>query len=118
MFDGADGSQMACWECREDAEMADHAHEIDESFVVIEGSSLLLLRGRELRVSAGQECHNAKGTRVSVRAQALLRGRELRVNAGQECLVAKGRCIAGRARAGTRTIHVFGGRQARRAPVA
>ncbi|HMA94365.1 MAG TPA: cupin domain-containing protein [Polyangiaceae bacterium] len=86
VFDGADGSQMAFWECLLDAETAEHVHTFDEYGVVIEGEYTLVLEGREIIVGAGQEYFIPKGTR-----------------------------IAGRVRAGTRTIHMFGGRRAERA---
>lgn len=86
VFDGADGSQMAFWTVTEDASTAEHVHPFDEWFVVVEGAYVLTLDGREVRVRAGEECFIAKGTR-----------------------------IAGTVRAGTRTIHAFGGRRAQRA---
>ena len=85
VFDGADGNQMAFWECHCDAETAEHVHPFDEYFIVVEGSYALTLDGKSVVVGAGQECFIAKGTR-----------------------------IAGRAKAGTRTIHAFGGRRANR----
>ena len=85
VFDGVDGSQMAFWECPADAETAEHEHAFDEYLIVVEGSYTLRLDDRELRVAAGEECFIPRGTRVS-----------------------------GRVTAGTRTIHVFGGRRADR----
>ncbi len=85
VFDGADGSQMAFWCCNSDAVTAEHIHEFDEYFIVVEGSYLLTLNGQERRVGPGQECHIPRGTRIS-----------------------------GRVTAGTRTIHMFGGQRARR----
>jgi ethanolamine utilization protein EutQ (cupin superfamily) len=41
-------------------------------------------------------------------------GEEVRVDAGQEMFIPKGMRIAGRVKAGTRTIHAFGGRRAER----
>ena len=85
VFDGADGSQMAFWQCESEAMTAEHVHEFDEYFVVVEGTYVLILNGKEIRVEAGQEYHIPRGTR-----------------------------IAGRVTAGTRTIHVFGGQRAKR----
>ncbi|HXN30943.1 MAG TPA: cupin domain-containing protein [Polyangiaceae bacterium] len=85
VFDGADGSQMACWTVERDAETAEHVHEFDEWFMVVEGSYVLTLNGEEVRICAGQEYFIPKGTR-----------------------------IAGHVTAGTRTIHAFGGRRAER----
>jgi len=87
VFDGADGSQMAVWRVERDAATAEHVHQFDEWFLVIEGAYILLLDGREVRVSAGQEYFIPKGTR-----------------------------IAGHVMAGTRTVHSFGARRAERAP--
>jgi quercetin dioxygenase-like cupin family protein len=83
VFDGADGSQMAFWECHADATTAEHVHAFDEYFVVVQGSYVLVLDGQELRLEAGSEYFIPRGTR-----------------------------IAGRVTAGTRTIHFFGGRRA------
>lgn len=85
VFDGADGSQMAFWECRSDAETEEHIHSFDEYFIVVEGSYVLSLDGKHVRVGPGEECFIARGTR-----------------------------IAGKVAAGTRTIHVFGGHRANR----
>ncbi len=85
VFDGADGSQMAFWECSTDATTAEHIHAFDEYFIVVEGCYVLYLDGEEVRVGAGQEHFIPKGTRIS-----------------------------GRVTAGTRTIHVFGGHRANR----
>ncbi|HEY5146789.1 MAG TPA: cupin domain-containing protein [Polyangiaceae bacterium] len=84
-IDGIDGSQMAFWTVERDAVTAEHVHEFDEWFLVVEGSYTLTLDGREVRVGAGQEYVIPKGTR-----------------------------IAGRVTAGTRTVHAFGGRRAER----
>ena len=86
VFDGADGSQMAFWTCPEAAVSAAHAHDYDEYFVVVQGCYTLVIDGR----------------RIPVRA-------------GEECFVPKGLPHGGEAEAGTRTIHAFGGRRARRA---
>jgi quercetin dioxygenase-like cupin family protein len=88
VFDGADGSQVALWECHADASTEEHVHEFDEYFLVVEGSYTLNLDGKEIQLGAGQECVIPRGTKIS-----------------------------GSVLAGTRTIHVFGGhRAARRAP--
>jgi quercetin dioxygenase-like cupin family protein len=86
VFDGADGSQMAFWSVERDAATAEHVHPFDEWFLVISGSYVLTLEGREVQVNAGQEYFIPKGTK-----------------------------IAGRVTAGTRTVHAFGGRRAERA---
>jgi mannose-6-phosphate isomerase-like protein (cupin superfamily) len=86
VFDGEDGSQMAFWTVERDAVTAEHVHEFDEWFLVVEGSYTLTLDGNEVCIEAGQECFIPRGTR-----------------------------IAGRVSAGTRTVHAFGGRRAVRA---
>ncbi len=86
VFDGADGSQMAFWTVEREAVTAEHVHEFDEWFLVVEGSYTLTLDGREVRIGAGQEYFIPKGTR-----------------------------IAGLVTAGTRTLHAFGGKRAQRA---
>lgn len=86
VFDGVGGSQMAFWTVERDAVTAEHVHEFDEWFMVVEGSYVLTLNGEDVEVSAGREFFIPKGT-----------------------------TIAGRVTAGTRTIHAFGGRRAERA---
>ena len=86
VFDGADGTQVAFWECSQDARTEEHVHPFDEYFIVIEGSYTLTIDGQDTEVRAGQECLIPRGTRIS-----------------------------GRVLAGTRTIHMFGGRRAIRA---
>ncbi len=86
VFDGADGSQMAFWSMAHDGVTAEHVHEFDEWFLVVEGLYVLMLNGAEVRVGPGQEYFIPRGTR-----------------------------IAGSVTAGTRTIHAFGGRRAERA---
>ena|ERR1019366_110942 len=85
IFDGADGSQMAFWTVERDAITAEHVHQFDEWFVVVEGSYVLLLNGKEVRIEAGQEYFIPKGTRIS-----------------------------GRVTAGTRTVHAFESQRAER----
>lgn len=85
VFDGADGSQMAFWTVERDAVTTEHVHEFDEWFIVVEGLYTLTLDGRQVHVGPGQECFIPKGTRIS-----------------------------GRVTAGTRTVHAFGGRRAKR----
>jgi Cupin domain len=80
---------VALWTVERDAVTAEHVHEFDEWLLVVEGSYVLTLNGKEVRVRVGQEYFIPKGT-----------------------------TIAGRVTAGTRTIHAFGGRRAERAPSA
>ncbi len=86
VFDGADGSQMAFWTCRSDRVSSVHAHDYDEYLVVVQGRYILGIDGRRIPLEAGQEY-----------------------------LIPKNVPHGGEAVAGTRTIHAFGGRRARRA---
>lgn len=88
VFDGADGTQIAFWECSADAHTAEHVHEFDEYFIVVEGCYAVTIDGTETVVRAGQEC-----------------------------VIRRGATISGSVTAGTRTIHMFGGRRAHRAYV-
>ncbi len=85
IFDGADGSQMAFWTCRETAPSAAHAHEYDEYMMVVQGCYTLIIDGRRISVKAGQEYFIPRG------------------------VVHSGEVVAG-----TRTIHAFGGHRANR----
>jgi ethanolamine utilization protein EutQ (cupin superfamily) len=85
VFDGADGSQMAFWTCRETAASVPQVHEFDEYMVVVEGCYTLLI----------------DNTRISLKA-------------GEECFIPQGVLHGGEVEAGTRTIHAFGGQRALR----
>lgn len=89
VFDGADGSQMTFWTCRETASSAAHMHDFDEYMVVVEGCYTLIIDGEKIPVRAGEEYFIPRGTRH-----------------------------AGEVVAGTRTIHAFGGRRAERVKTA
>ena len=86
VFDGADGSQMAFWTCKDAATSAWHTHDYDEYFVVVQGCYTILMEGKRIPV-----------------------------HAGGEFLVPKGVPHGGESLAGTRTIHAFGGKRAERA---
>jgi quercetin dioxygenase-like cupin family protein len=45
VFDGADGSQMALWTCRETASSAVHVHDFDEYMIVVQGCCTLIIDG-------------------------------------------------------------------------
>jgi mannose-6-phosphate isomerase-like protein (cupin superfamily) len=85
VFDGADGSQMAFWTCKQTAASAPHVHEYDEYMVVVQGCYTLIIDGRRIPL-----------------------------NAGAEYLIPKGVLHSGEVLAGTRTIHAFGGHRASR----
>jgi quercetin dioxygenase-like cupin family protein len=86
IFDGADGSQMAFWTCRETAASAPHTHDYDEYMMVVQGCYTLLINGERIPVKAGEEYFIARGVPHS-----------------------------GEVVAGTRTIHAFGGHRGDRA---
>lgn len=86
VFDGADGSQVALWTCREERVSAEHAHPFDEYVLVIEGRATVIVGDSRTELHAGDELVIPKGTK-------------------QRMAVA----------AGTRTMHVFGGKRAKRA---
>lgn len=85
VYDGADGSQMAFWTCRDTAFSAPHIHDFDEYMLVVEGCYTLIIEGRKIPVRAGEEFHIPR------------------------CVAHAGEVVAG-----TRTIHAFGGRRAER----
>jgi quercetin dioxygenase-like cupin family protein len=85
VFDGADGSQMAFWTCRETAESAAHVHDYDEYMVVVRGCYTLIIDGQRIALRAGEEYFIPRGVQY-----------------------------AGEVLAGTRTIHAFGGHRAKR----
>jgi quercetin dioxygenase-like cupin family protein len=86
LFDGADGSQVALWQAKADRVSKEHTHDFDEYLLVIEGGCTAVIDGKRIELLAGEELVIPKGTRQSLEVLA-----------------------------GTRTIHVFGGRRARRA---
>jgi mannose-6-phosphate isomerase-like protein (cupin superfamily) len=83
--DGVDGSQMAFWTCTENAIPDAHVHHYDEYMVVLSGRYTVIANGSRIPVLAGEEMFIPQG---------LWHGREVL--------------------AGTRTIHAFGGRRAKR----
>ena len=86
VFDGADESQMAFWTCYETAVSAAHVHDFDEYMIVVAGCYTLVIEGKKIDV-----------------------------NAGEEFFIPRGVWHAGEVVAGTRTIHAFGGKRAKRA---
>lgn len=85
VFDGADGSQVAFWKCRENRVSEPHVHDYDEYMIVVQGNFTLIINNQRVPLSAGQEYHIHKGV-----------------------------THAGEVTAGTRTIHVFGGKRVTR----
>jgi quercetin dioxygenase-like cupin family protein len=85
VFDGADGSQMTFWTCGQTAVSSEHVHDYDEYIVVVQGCYTLTIDGRRIKL-----------------------------NSGDEYFIPRGTLHSGYVVAGTRTIHCFGGRRARR----
>lgn len=85
VFDGADNSQVAFWTCEIDGISKEHVHEYDEYFVVIQGKYTLTIENKKYSLVVGQEY-----------------------------FIPKGLPHAGEYIAGTRTIHAFGGKRAKR----
>jgi len=85
VIDGADGSQVAFWTARADRMSSEHVHEFDEYILVVEGRATLIVDGKERVLEVGDEAVIPRGTTQRMAVVA-----------------------------GTRTIHVFGGRRARR----
>jgi len=86
VFDGIEGSQMAFWTCHHSAVSAAHAHDYDEYFVVVQGCYVMIVGDQRIPVRAGEEYFIPAGT-----------------------------AHGGESVAGTRTIHAFGCRRAKRA---
>jgi mannose-6-phosphate isomerase-like protein (cupin superfamily) len=85
VFDGIDGSQMAFWTNPDGGKSAEHVHDYDEYFVVVQGRYTLIMDGKRIPL-----------------------------NVGEEYFIPKGAVHSGESTPGTRTIHAFGGKRARR----
>jgi quercetin dioxygenase-like cupin family protein len=85
VFDGTDGSQITIWTSKFGGESAEHVHDYDEYFTVVQGQYTVIIEGRRTPVKAGGEYFIPKG-----------------VSHGGECTP------------GTRTINAFGGQRADR----
>ncbi|MFZ5892711.1 MAG: cupin domain-containing protein [Myxococcota bacterium] len=88
LFDGADGSQVALWTCHASRVSSEHTHEFDEYVYVLEGHCVAVVDGQRIELPAGGELLIPRGTRQSMEVKA-----------------------------GSRTLHVFGGKRALREPV-
>jgi mannose-6-phosphate isomerase-like protein (cupin superfamily) len=85
VFDGADGSQMAFWTYQGGGKSAEHVHDYDEYFTVVQGQYTVIMKGKRIPVGIGEEF-----------------------------LIPKGTLHNGEAVAGTRAIYAFGGQRAKR----
>jgi quercetin dioxygenase-like cupin family protein len=83
-YTAADGGQMAFWTCDRDRESKEHRHDFDEYLVCLQGEY-----------------------------RAVLNGVETVLKPGDELFIPKGTVQSGFVRAGTRTIHAFGGKRIR-----
>ncbi len=81
-FQGPDGSQAAYWTCHSDQVSKKHIHDFDEYMICVSGQYTAYIGEKEIVLDPGDELHIPKGK--------------------EQC----GKCIAG-----TRTIHVFGGKR-------
>jgi quercetin dioxygenase-like cupin family protein len=85
VFDGADGSQVALWICHADRVSREHAHPFDEWVFVLEGTVTATVAGATTVLCGGDELHIPKGAQQTMAFTA-----------------------------GTRSLHAFGGKRARR----
>lgn len=85
VFDGVDGSQVAFWTAKSNRTSTEHAHEFDEYILVVEGRAVVTTTDGQTVLTAGMEMVIPRGTT-------------------QRMAVTEG----------TRTIHVFAGKRARR----
>lgn len=81
-YTAADGSQMAFWIYTADRISKEHIHDYDEYMVCLDGEYIVTINGKEIVLHAGDELFIPKGTTQG-----------------------------GRCKAGTRTIHAFGGKR-------
>ncbi len=83
-YTAADGSQMAFWTYKADRVSKEHTHDYDEYMIVVESEYLVTINGEEHLL-----------------------------HAGDELFIPKGSIQGGKVRAGTRSIHAFGGQRVR-----
>jgi quercetin dioxygenase-like cupin family protein len=85
VYDGADGSQMIHWTCKVGGVSKEHTHDYDEYMLVVQGRYTMIINGKKILVTPGDEF-----------------------------FIPKGMAHAGEFIPGTRTIHAFGGLRAKR----
>ena len=81
-YEGKDGSQAAFWTCNADRQSKKHTHDFDEYMVCVSGQYTVYMNNQSYILNPGDEIFIPRGTEQW------------------------GACIAG-----TRTIHVFGGKR-------
>ena len=85
VYDGADGSQMIHWTCKVGGLSSEHTHDYDEYMLVVQGEYTIIINGKKISVMPGEEF-----------------------------FIPRGIAHAGEFVPGTRTIHAFGGKRAKR----
>jgi quercetin dioxygenase-like cupin family protein len=81
-FEAKDGQQMAFWTCFKDRTSKEHIHDFDEYMIVAHGEYTVEMNDASHCLAQGDEIYIPQGTKHS-----------------------------GKAKAGTRTIHCFGGKR-------
>ncbi len=81
-YEGKDDSQIAFWECYSDRISKKHSHDFDEYMICVSGEYTAYLNDKEIILLPGNELFIPKGTEQW-----------------------------GKCKAGTRTIHAFGGKR-------
>lgn len=81
-FEGKDGSQVAYWTYYANSVSAEHVHDFDEYTICVCGEYLITINGEKIVLYSGDEYYIPKGV-----------------------------VHGGGAKAGTRTIHAFGGKR-------
>ena len=66
-FDGADGSQVVFWECRDGGVQPEQVHDFWEYALVVEGTFDGFVGGRPVHLEPGDECVIPPGTKHSGR---------------------------------------------------
>jgi quercetin dioxygenase-like cupin family protein len=55
LYESVDGKQMAYWICEQDGVSAEHRHEFDEYFVVLQGTYVLIINDVRIELQKGDE---------------------------------------------------------------
>ncbi len=85
VFDGLEGSQLAFWTYQDGGKSAEHIHDYDEFFTVVQGQYTVIMNGKRIPIGVGEEF-----------------------------LIPKGSPHSGEAAPSTRAIYAFGGQRAKR----
>ena len=82
VYNGTDSKQTAYWICEKEGTSAEHTHDFDEYFIVVDGEYILEFEGKSVVLKKGDEFYIPAGLPHS-----------------------------GKFTAGTRTFHCFGGKR-------